>query len=92
MQGRLWYRHDEDKESARIMGITDLNKIYSLNELAYGENIMFAATGVTDGVNLKGVRRYGNYAETHSIVMRSKSGTVRTITATHNFDRKSDYK
>ncbi len=92
MQGRLWYRHDQDRDNALKMGIKDLNKVYSIDELAYGENIMFAATGVTDGVNLRGVRRYSNYAETHSIVMRSKSGTVRNITATHNFDKKSDYK
>jgi fructose-1,6-bisphosphatase/sedoheptulose 1,7-bisphosphatase-like protein len=51
-------------------------------------NVMFAATGVTDGSLLKGVRRFGNGASTHSIVMRSKTGTVRTIAATHNFARK----
>ena len=69
------------------MGITDPDRIYTAEELAQGE-VMFAATGVTTGDFLKGVRFFANGAETHSVVMRSKSGTVRHITATHRLDKK----
>ncbi|NDG05490.1 MAG: fructose-bisphosphatase class II, partial [Alphaproteobacteria bacterium] len=58
------------------------------HELAHGD-VMFAATGVTNGAMLRGVRRFAGGAVTHSIVMRAKSGTVRTIEATHNFNRKT---
>ena len=61
--------------------------IYKTNDLASGE-VMFAASGVTDGTLLKGVRIYGNKATTHSIVMRSKTGTIRHINGEHNFDIK----
>jgi fructose-1,6-bisphosphatase II / sedoheptulose-1,7-bisphosphatase len=88
MQGRLQFGDDEDqKERAKRMGITDLNKLYTLNELASG-NVMFAATGVTDGAMLQGVKPLKNGASTHSIIMRSKTGTVRMIYAEHNMDRK----
>ena len=69
-------------------GITDLNRKYSMLDLAKGD-VMFAATGVTTGSMLKGVRRFPNGAETHSIVMRSKTGTVRWISAHHNFSIKT---
>jgi fructose-1,6-bisphosphatase II / sedoheptulose-1,7-bisphosphatase len=88
MQGRLVFRNDEEKERARACGISDLNRKYGLLELA-GGNVMFAATGVTDGTMLRGVRRTSGGAETHSIVMRSKTGTVRLIEAHHNLSRKS---
>ena len=64
--------------------------INGLYDLASG-NVMFAATGVTNGTMLKGVRRYSGGAMTHSVVMRSKSGTVRYIEAQHNFDRKTGF-
>jgi fructose-1,6-bisphosphatase II / sedoheptulose-1,7-bisphosphatase len=70
------------------MGITDFNRKYSMDALAHG-NVMFAATGVTNGSLLRGVRRLSGGAETHSLVMRSKSGTVRYIEAHHNFSRKT---
>ena len=70
------------------MGVADLNRKYMLEDLAKGD-VMFAATGVTDGSMLKGVRRFPGGATTHSIVMRSKTGTVRTIEAEHNFTRKT---
>jgi len=85
MQGRLLFRNDDEKGRARKMGITDLNKKYSMLDLAKG-NVMFAATGVTDGAMLKGVRRVPGGAVTHSMVMRSKSGTVRYIEAHHRLD------
>lgn len=86
-QGRLLFRNDDEKTRAARWGITDLNKKYALNELARG-NVMFAATGVTDGAMLKGVRRFPGGATTHSVIMRSKSGTVRYVEAQHNFSRK----
>ncbi|MFW0777716.1 MAG: class II fructose-bisphosphatase [Rickettsiales bacterium] len=88
MQGRLLFKNQQEKNRAKRMGITSLNKIYTMEELAKGD-VMFAATGVTDGTMLQGVRRYPGAASTHSIVMRSKTGTVRTIEAEHNFARKT---
>ena len=84
MQGRLIFRNDDEKGRARRLGITDFNRKYGLHDLARG-NVMFAATGVTDGAMLRGVRRSTNMATTHSMVMRSKSGTVRVIEAQHNW-------
>lgn len=87
-QGRLLFNDDDEKARANRMGVTDLNKKYTLNELANGE-VMFAATGVTDGSMLHGVKRFEGGAITHSIIMRSKTGTVRLIEAEHNFGRKT---
>ena len=84
IQGRLLFRNDDERGRAKRLGITDLNRKYSMLDLAKGD-VMFAATGVTDGTMLKGVRRFQNGASTHSIIMRSKTGTVRTIAATHNY-------
>ncbi|MFZ5444694.1 MAG: class II fructose-bisphosphatase [Myxococcota bacterium] len=86
-QGRLRFRTKEEEARATRMGVKDLHKIYKAEELASGD-VMVAATGVTTGDFLKGVRFFHNGAETHSIVMRSKSGTVRHITATHRLDKK----
>lgn len=89
-QGCLKFRHEEEKERARKMGITDLDKIYSIEELASG-NVMFVATGVTTGTFLNGVRFKPWGATTQSIVMRSQSGTIRRIEAEHRFDTKPRY-
>jgi fructose-1,6-bisphosphatase II / sedoheptulose-1,7-bisphosphatase len=89
-QGRLVFRNDDERKRAQRWGITDYDRKYSLHELASGD-VMFAATGVTDGSMLRGVRRYHNGATTHSVVMRSKSGTVRYVEAQHNFERKTWY-
>jgi fructose-1,6-bisphosphatase II / sedoheptulose-1,7-bisphosphatase len=70
------------------MGITDPNRIYTITEMAKGD-VMFAATGVTGGPMLRGVLRSATGAVTHSIVMRSKSGTVRYVEARHNFITKT---
>ena len=86
-QGRLQFKNDEEKARATRMGITDLDKKYTLEELARGD-VMFAATGVTDGSMLRGVKMHAAGAITHSIIMRSKTGTVRLIEAEHNFTRK----
>ncbi len=86
-QGRLVFRSEEERERARRMGIEDTEKVYDLQELARGD-VMFAATGVTDGTMLRGVRRIGDKVYTQSIVMRSRTGTVRLIETEHNLPRK----
>jgi fructose-1,6-bisphosphatase II / sedoheptulose-1,7-bisphosphatase len=90
MQGRLIFRNDDEKGRALHIGIVDLNRKYGLLDLAKGD-VMFAATGVTNGTMLQGVRRFAGGAVTHSMVMRSKSGTVRIIEAQHNFTRKTGF-
>ncbi len=90
MQARLQFRNENEKERALKMGIKDFNKVYQINELAKG-NVMFAATGVTSGDFLSGVRFFGGGAETQSIVMRSQTKTIRSIHAVHHFDLKPAY-
>ena len=81
--GRLLFRNDDEKARARKWGITDLNKVYKLEELAKGDCI-FAATGVTDGSLLDGVhRRKDGTLTTHTVVMRASSGTVRWVRGEH---------
>lgn len=87
MLGRLVIEDDEEKERAERWNITDFNHVYDITEMAHGD-IMFAATGVTDGPMLRGVRRFPGGGKTHSVVMRSKSGTVRHIEARHNLRQK----
>jgi fructose-1,6-bisphosphatase II / sedoheptulose-1,7-bisphosphatase len=85
-QGRLIFRNEDEKSRARKIGITDFDRIYSLEDLARGD-VIFAATGVTDGSLLEGVRRYKTgRITTESIVMRASSGTVRRVKS----DRRSD--
>ncbi|MCG3172934.1 MAG: Fructose-1,6-bisphosphatase class 2 [Myxococcota bacterium] len=88
MQGKLAYRNEGEKERARKMGVTDMNKVFSIDELASG-NCMFAATGVTNGDLLKGVRFFRGGCYTNSIVMRRQSGTVRMIETMHHSGKKS---
>jgi fructose-1,6-bisphosphatase II len=90
IQGRLRFRNDDERARAKKMGAREEDHIYSTEELASG-NVMFAATGVTTGYLLEGVRFFGGGAKTESIVMRSKSGTVRVIHSTHHFDTKPTY-
>lgn len=91
MQGRLKFRNEKEIERAKDMGIKDIDKIYTINELANGRDVMFAATGVTTGDMLKGVRFFSGGAKTHSVVMRSKTRTIRFIEAEHHFDYKPNY-
>lgn len=91
MLGRLIFRNDDERARADKWGITDYDKIYTTDELAKPDNVMFAATGVTNGTMLPGVHRYPGGAVTHSIVMRSKSGTTRYVKSTHNFSRKTGF-
>jgi fructose-1,6-bisphosphatase II / sedoheptulose-1,7-bisphosphatase len=82
-KGRLLFRNDDERGRARKWGITDLDKIYDLSELAKGDCI-FAATGVTDGSLLEGVKRLpGGKMTTESVVMRASSGTVRWVKGEH---------
>jgi fructose-1,6-bisphosphatase II len=90
IQGRLAFRNDEERERARAMGMKDVEKVLSADELA-GGNVMVAATGVTNGDFLKGVRFTGDGARSHSVVMRSKTGTLRYIETIHRFTRSPDY-
>jgi len=90
MQGRLVFMTQEERERARSMGIEDFDRVYSADEMARGD-VVFAATGVTSGDLLRGVRYHAGGAETESIVMRSKSRTVRFIRTRHSFDFKPVY-
>jgi fructose-1,6-bisphosphatase II / sedoheptulose-1,7-bisphosphatase len=82
MQGRLVFRNDDEKARAAKWGVTDLNRKYGLMDLVAGD-VVFSATGVTDGAMLRGVPRDGEYMTTESVVMRSATGTVRWIRARH---------
>ena len=90
MQARLVFMNNEERERARAMGINDLDRVYRGEEMAHGD-VVFAATGVTSGDLLKGVRYFAGGAETHTIVMRSKTRTVRFIEARHRFASKPSY-
>ena len=88
MQGRLVFSSDEQRERARKMGIKDLNHKFTMEEMAAGD-VIFSATGVTDGAMLKGIHREKSGAvHTHTVVMRSATGTVRFISARHTNEAK----
>lgn len=80
MQGRLVFRNDDERARAERLGIADLNRKYALRDMASGD-VIFAATGVTNGTMLEGVRWEPGFVSTHTVVMRSKTGTVRYIRA-----------
>jgi fructose-1,6-bisphosphatase II len=85
IQCQLWPRNDDERRTAEAAGY-DMSKVYSTEDLVGTGDVFFAATGVTDGEMLKGVRYFGGGATTNSIVMRSHSGTVRWVTARHDFE------
>jgi fructose-1,6-bisphosphatase II len=90
-QARLYPEGQEAPEEIRRcheMGIKDVNKIFTIDELVKSDDVIFAATGITDSFLLKGVRYYKRRAITQTLVMRSKSGTIRHIEATHHLDKK----
>src|SRR5678816_3386548 len=89
-QGRLAPRNNEEIERAKKMGVADIKKKFRIDELAAGD-VMFSATGVTDGDYLRGVHFFAGGATTQSVVMRSKTKTIRVIEATHYFDHKPMY-
>lgn len=88
MQAKLWPRNDEERERAKDEGIADIDRVISLDDLVNSDDVFFAATGITSGEFLQGVRFSGNQARTQSVMMRSRSGTLRFIETRHNFGRK----
>jgi len=90
IQGRLWARNEEERDRAVQEGY-DLDKVLTTDDLVSGQDVFFAATGITDGDLLKGIRYRGQSAVTTSIVMRSRSGTVRLIDAYHRLERLAEY-
>ncbi|GAC1338198.1 MAG: class II fructose-bisphosphatase [Candidatus Dormibacteria bacterium] len=87
MQCRLWFRGEADRQMAASEGKTDVTEVLELDDLCSGQNVFFAATGITDGELLSGVRFLGEKASTHSLVMRSYTGTVRYVEAEHSLPR-----
>jgi fructose-1,6-bisphosphatase II len=90
IQGKLWPRNDEERTAALDAGY-DLDKVLMLDDLVSGDDVFFAATGITDGELLRGVRYWGEGAGTQSLVMRSKSGTIRVIDAQHHWTKLNSY-
>jgi fructose-1,6-bisphosphatase II len=90
IQGLLWPRNDEERDAAIAAGY-DLNEVLTTDRLVQGNNCFFAATGITDGEMLQGVRYHDFGATTQSLVMRSMSGTVRFISCRHPLDRLREY-
>jgi fructose-1,6-bisphosphatase II len=90
IQGRLWPRDDDERRAAIDLGY-DLDRVLSTDDLVAGDNCFFAATGVTDGELLKGVHYDSRGATTQSLVMRSKSGTVRVVSGRHRLDKLKRY-
>ena len=82
LQGRLWPRNDDERDAALAAGY-DLDKVLTADDLVSGDDVFFAATGITDGDLIQGVRYAGDSARTQSIVMRSRSGTIRIIDGIH---------
>jgi fructose-1,6-bisphosphatase II / sedoheptulose-1,7-bisphosphatase len=78
MMGKLLFRNDDERGRARKAGIEDLDKVYSRDEMVT-QHVIFAATGVTDGSIVQGARRDGEWLETETVLMRSKSGSVRRL-------------
>jgi fructose-1,6-bisphosphatase II len=90
LQGRLWPRDDAERDAAVAAGY-DLDRILGIDDLVRSDNCFFAATGITDGELLRGVRFDGQGAATESLVMRSRSGTVRRIEARHRLKKLAQY-
>ncbi|MGH9174253.1 MAG: fructose-bisphosphatase class II, partial [Vicinamibacterales bacterium] len=90
LQCRIWPRNEEERQLVAEMGL-DVTKVYGLDDLVSSENVFFAASGITDGELLQGVHYSAHGATTQSLVMRSKSGTVRRIDASHRLDKLSRF-
>jgi fructose-1,6-bisphosphatase II len=90
IQGRLWPRNEDERARALELGY-DLDKVLTTDDLVASDDVFFAATGVTDGDFVRGVRYFGDGARTQTVVMRSKSGTIRTIEATHRWHKLMRY-
>ena len=91
-QARLWPEEQSEIDRCHKMGITRIDQVFTLDELARSDDVIFVATGITDSFLLKGVRYYKRRAITQTLVMRSTSGTIRHIEANHNLDKKPLFK
>ncbi len=89
--GRLWPETDEEIQRCFKMGITDVKKVLTMVDLVKGDEVIFAATGITDGSLLRGVQFSASGARTHTVVMRGQTGTVRFIDAIHHFAKKPGF-
>ncbi len=87
MQGRFWFRNDEERKRVQSMGIADPDRVFDTIDLAPGEDIVFVATGITDGDLFRGVRFFGGGARTHSLVMTRDTGEIRFVDGIHVTDR-----
>ncbi|NLE75696.1 MAG: class II fructose-bisphosphatase, partial [Chloroflexi bacterium] len=90
VQCKLWPRNDDEVQAAKRAGL-QLNQVLRIEDLVKSDNVFFCATGITDGELLEGVRYYGDGARTHSVVMRSKSGTTRFIVSDHRLHKLMRY-
>jgi fructose-1,6-bisphosphatase II len=86
IQGKLYARDEDELRRGHEAGY-DFDKVLTMNDLVSSEDVFFAATGITDGELLQGVRYFGDGASTDSLVVRGLTGTVRQITATHRLDK-----
>ena len=87
MQARFWPKNKEEEKRLKKMG-GDLKRVYKTEDLASGKEIVFCASGVTNGDLLKGVRFFGGGARTHSLIMNNISDKIRFVDTTHVFDKK----
>ncbi|HLF03163.1 MAG TPA: class II fructose-bisphosphatase [Anaerolineales bacterium] len=90
IQGKIYSRNQDELDRGKALGY-DLSKVFAIDDLVSSDNVFFAATGITDGELFDGVKYFGSGARTHSLVMRSKSGTVREIIARHRLDKLMHY-
>ncbi|MEX2238384.1 MAG: class II fructose-bisphosphatase [Dehalococcoidia bacterium] len=90
MQAQFWYRDDSEREAARNAGFTE-GHVYSIDELVSGDDIFFAATGITGGELLKPVRYFADQVMTHSLIIRSRSGTMRWVEAHHDAGKQRQF-
>jgi fructose-1,6-bisphosphatase II len=92
IQCRLWPRNEEEKQKAIAAGLDarEFDRVLSTDDLVRSDNVFFAATGITNGELLRGVQYFGRGARTHSLTMRSQSGTTRWIEAVHHWERLTD--
>ena len=86
LQSRIWPRNDEERQLVKEMNL-DVSKVYTMDDLVSSDNVFFAATGITDGELLSGVHYSAHGATTDSLVMRSRSGTIRRVHASHQLDK-----
>jgi fructose-1,6-bisphosphatase II len=87
IQGRFWFRNDDERARVRSMGVADPSRIFDTIDMVPGDDVLFVATGITDGDLLRGVRFFGGGARTHTLVMTSRTGEIRFVDGIHLTDR-----